>query len=275
MFDRSPRERYLRGPSDTGPPRPGARPRVRRAPGRSTRTRPFENNAFRYVRDRSIFCQRAPSQRDTTRPPQGRSEAGPIDGPDVRVGQLRVDPRRYKAPPYYYSVNDLSARREPHTRPLTHLPGYSCVLAPLPAPLGARRRASASGRAGQHRTGHAFKPRVQASPATRVGDSAVKRTRTAQSVVSVRTAHVHVYTQTHMRHGGRPPSRSHECPTHGTLPPGRARVAHPTVSLRPRESYTVGGHFSPLEYLRSRHALHKSRKNVPSFRVYAFTCTSP
>ena len=104
---------------------------------------------------------------------------------------------------------------------------------------------------------------------------AVKRTRTAQSVVSVRTAHVHVYTQTHMRHGGRPASRSHECPTHGTLPPGRARVAHPTVSLRPRESYAVGGHFSPLEYLRSRHALHKSRKNVPSFRVYAFTCTSP
>ena len=46
------------------------------------------------------------------------------------------------------------------------------------------------------------------------------------------TAHVHVYTQTHMRHGGRPASRSHECPTHGTLPPGRARVAHPTVSLR-------------------------------------------
>ena len=166
-----------------------------------------------------------------------------------------------------------SPRREPHTP-------YPKPYAPTRLLLrGAAPRASALDGprlpACQHRTGHAFKPRAQASPATRVGDSAVKRTRTAQSVVSVCTAHVHVYTQTHMRHGGRPPSRSHECPTHGTLPPGRARVAHPTVSLRPRESYAVGGHFSPLEYLRSRHALHKSRKNVPSFRVYAFTCTSP
>ena len=99
-----------------------------------------------------------------------------------------------------------------------------------PAP---RRSTGLSASGGStRRTGHAFKPRAQASPATRVGDSAVKRTRTAQSVVSVCTAHVHVYTQTHMRHGGRPASTSHECPTHGTLPPGRARVAHPTVSLR-------------------------------------------
>ena len=90
-----------------------------------------------------------------------------------------------------------SPRREPHiplTQSLTHLPGYSCV-APLPAAsaLDGPRLPARSTR----RTGHAFKPRAQASPATRVGDSAVKRTRTAQSVVSVCTAHVHAYTHKH------------------------------------------------------------------------------
>ena len=37
-----------------------------------------------------------PGLQGPTRPPQGRFQAGP----DTWVGQLRVDPRRYKAPPY-------------------------------------------------------------------------------------------------------------------------------------------------------------------------------
>ena len=68
------------------------------------------------------------------------------------------------------------------------------------------------------------KPRAQASPATRVGESAVQRTRTVlDSTVhvldstywTVRSAHIHTYSHTHtyMRHGGRPFSTARECPS--------------------------------------------------------------
>ena len=110
-------------------------------------------------------------------------------------------------------ITDLYCQRSPMREPLraavTDLPltsydaltvtaGYDSCVAPLPAP---QRSTADRPRlpAGQHRTGHAFKPRAQASPATRVGDSAVKRThRTAQSVrLGAHRARTRIHTNTH------------------------------------------------------------------------------
>ena len=95
-----------------------------------------------------------------------------------------------------------------------------------------------------YNTARAEGPRLTAgalaSPATRVGESTLKRTRTVQGVVLVRSVQL-TYTHTHMRrelrHGGGKAIR-HVSPssTHGTLPHGRSQApagpgSHPTISL--------------------------------------------
>ena len=96
-----------------------------------------------------------------------------------------------------------------------------------------------------------------ASPATRVGESTLKRTRTVQGVVLVRSAHVH--THTHMSHGGRPfRSRESRSSTHGTLRPAGARVSSYNIAV-PGNHTQLGG-LSPRS---NTHSVHVTLCTAP------------